>query len=530
MPSGQRRLSRLTFLALLLGALAASLWYSPSALGARKKKQKPNFIVIFCDDMGYGDLGCFGSKKHRTPNIDKMAKEGMRFTSFYSTSGVCTPSRSSLMTGCYPRRVNMHVNETGRQVLFPGNSRGLHPNEVTIAELLKGLGYATGIIGKWHLGDQKKFLPTRHGFDSYFGIPYSNDMGFHPYPKNKYPPLPLMRNEKVIEAEPDQRLLTKRYTEEAIQFIKKNKDNPFFLYLPHSMPHNPVYASKKFAGKSKNGKYGDAIEEIDWSTGQILRTLKRLGLDENTIVLITSDNGASHRFGGSNAPLRGFKASTWEGGMRVPMVVRWPGHVPKGKSTDAVTSTMDVLPTFVKLAGGTPPKGRTIDGHDIRDLLFGKDGAKSPYEAFYCYQRGKLDAVRSGPWKFYVSRTIGRGKKARKLPIQLFNLHKDISETNNVAAKFPEVVGRLKGYLEKARKELGDGERKGNGQRPAGSVKNPTTLTNRPKAKKTTSRLRRAGNIRFPTRSPSNAKSMTVHFLDDFRRRPTKKEGTETRE
>ncbi|MGF1581252.1 MAG: sulfatase-like hydrolase/transferase [Gemmataceae bacterium] len=446
-----------------------------------KKSKKPNFILVFCDDIGYGDLGCFGSKKHRTPNIDKMAREGMRFTSFYSTSGVCTPSRSSLMTGCYPRRVNMHVNETGRQVLFPGNSRGLHLDEITIAELLKDLGYTTGIIGKWHLGDQQQFLPTRQGFDSYFGIPFSNDMGYQPYPNAKYPPLPLMRNEKVIETEPDQRLLTKRYTQEAIRFITKNKDNPFFLYLPHSMPHNPVYASKKFAGKSKNGKYGDAIEEIDWSMGEILRTLKRLGLDENTIVLITSDNGASNRFGGRNFPLRGFKASTWEGGMRVPMVVRWPNHIPAGQSTDAVTTTMDVLPTFVRIAGGAPPKDRVIDGHDIRELLFAKKGAESPYEAFYCYNRAKLDAVRSGPWKLYVPRKIGRGKRARTLPWQLFDLKNDIGEAKNVAKKFPQVVERLKGYLDKARIELGDGDLKGKGQRPAGSVTNPKTLTTRPK-------------------------------------------------
>ena len=269
---------------------------------------KTNFIIIFCDDLGYGDIGCFGSKKHRTPNIDRMAAEGMRFTSFYVTSGVCTPSRSSLMTGCYPRRVNMHESDRNECVLFPVARKGLNPNEITIAEVLKSQGYATACVGKWHLGDQPEFLPTSQGFDYYYGIPYSNDMGGNQRSKN--PSLPLLRNTKVIEAPANQNTLTKRYTRQVIKFITENKDRPFFVYLPHTMPHNPVHSSEKFHGKSANDGYGDAVEEIDWSTGEILAALSKLGIDERTLVVFTSDNGAAQRWGGSNLPLSGFKGST----------------------------------------------------------------------------------------------------------------------------------------------------------------------------------------------------------------------------
>ncbi len=440
-----------------------------------KPAKKPSFIVILCDDLGYGDIGCFGSKKHRTPNIDRMAEEGTRFTSFCVTSGVCTPTRSSLMTGCYPRRVNMHQNSRGEWVLFPLAKKGLHPDEITIAEVLKEEGYRTACIGKWHLGDQPPFLPTRQGFDEYFGIPYSNDMGMEQKRPAQNPPLPLMRNETVIEAPADQNTLTQRYTREALRFIKENRDKPFFLYIPHTFPHNPVHASDRFRGKSANGLFGDSVEEIDWSTGEILKTLKKLKLDKNTLVIFTSDNGAASRWGGTNVPLRGFKGSTDEGGMRVPCVMRWPGKVPAGKTCKELATIMDLLPTFAGLAGGKPPSGRIIDGKDIWPLLEGQADAKSPHSAFYYYQVKNLRAVRSGKWKLHLpySRTQ-RGKKApQEVPARLYDLEADPGETADLKEKHPEVVQRLLGLAEKAREDLGDGDQPGKNQRPAGSVDDP---------------------------------------------------------
>ena len=437
-------------------------------VGKSRKTKSPNFVVISCDDLGYGDIGCFGSKKHRTPNIDKMAAEGMRFTGFYVTSGVCTPSRSSLMTGCYPRRVNMHQSARGEWVLFPVAKKGLNPEEITIAEVLKGRGYATACVGKWHLGDQPQFLPTKQGFDYYFGIPYSNDMGSRQRKQN--PPLPLMRNEKVIEAPADQNTLTKRYTEEVVKFIKKNKARPFFVYLPHTMPHNPVHSSEAFRGKSANGGFGDCVEEIDWSTGQILQALKELGIDDNTLVVFTSDNGAASRWGGSNLPLSGFKGSTMEGGMREPCVMRWPGKIPAGTSCDELACTMDLLPTFAKLAGTEAPGDRVIDGKDIRALMAGEEGAESPHEAFYYYFRDQLQAVRSGKWKLHLSRKTRprNNKPAQTIPAKLYDLKADIAEKNNVFDKHPDIVKRLEALAQKAREDLGDGQREGANQRPAG--------------------------------------------------------------
>jgi len=447
------------------------------AADAGRVADKPNFIIIFCDDMGYGDLGCFGSKKHRTANIDRMAVEGMKFTSFYVTSGVCTPSRSSLMTGCYPRRVNMHESGQKEWVLFPVADKGLNPNEITIAEVLKQQGYATACVGKWHLGDQPEFLPTRQGFDYYYGIPYSNDMGSSQRKQN--PPLPLVQNEEVIEAPADQNTLTKRYTEQVIEFITSNKDKPFFVYLPHTMVHNPVHSSEKFRGKSANGGYGDATEEIDWSTGEILATLKKLGIDEKTLVVFTSDNGAANQWGGSNAPLSGFKGSTMEGGMREPCIMRWPGRIPAGKTCDELTSTLDLLPTLAKLAGTKAPDDRIIDGRDIWPLMAGKKGAKSPHEAFYYYRMDQLQAVRSGRWKLhlpYKPKRRNQPKDTTNAPLKLYDLEADIGETNNIAADHPDVVRRLLGLAEQARQDLGDVDRKGN-QRPAGWVVTPMPLT-----------------------------------------------------
>lgn len=438
----------------------------------------PNFVVIFCDDLGYGDIGCFGSSVHRTPNIDRMAREGIRLTSFYSTSGVCTPSRSSLMTGCYPRRVNMHEDGRGGWVLFPSGLKGLHPDEVTIADLLQDAGYATAIVGKWHLGDQPAFLPTRQGFDQYFGIPYSNDMGR--WNKNRnYPPLPLMRNETVIETEPDQAQLTRRYTEEAVSFIEANRQRPFFLYLPHTMPHNPVASSKGFAGKSANGGFGDCVEEIDWSTGQILDTLRRLKLDRQTMVIFTSDNGAARAWGGSNKPLSGFKGSTMEGGMRVPFVARWPGTIRAGGENRALAATLDVLPTLARFANASTQALPPIDGVDISCLFTDRKPKAGPRETFFYYFRDQLQAVRYHEWKMHLARTVpARGKNpARELPARLYDLHEDIAESDNVIERYPAVVATLSELAEVAREQLGDRGMVGAGQRPAGREDDPRPLT-----------------------------------------------------
>ncbi len=447
---------------------------------------RPNFIVIFCDNLGYGGIGCFGSKKNRTPNTDRMADEGMRFTSCYVTSGVCTPSRASLMTGCYPRRINMHQSATGFCVLRPAAKRGLNPEEITIAEVLKERNYATALIGKWHLGDQPEFMPTRQGFDYYFGIPYSDDMGSH-HPG--MPPLPLMRNEKVIDAPVDLRTVTKRYTCEALEFITKNKDKPFFICLAHATPgstNNPQ-VSDQFRGKSNNGSYGDSVEEIDWSTGKILATLKELGIDNRTMVIFTTDHGAVEDFGGSNAPLSGWGYSTTEGGMRIPCVMRWPGEIPTAKTCDELVTTMDLLPTFAKLAGTKPPQDRIIDGKNIWPLMCGREGIKSPHQVFYYYLVDQLQAVRSGKWKMYLPldnwRLHVHKKDTKKSSLKLYDLQVDIGETTDVSSSHPDVVKRLLALAEKARDDLGDNNRKGKNQRQAGFVVNPKPQLLKPKCR-----------------------------------------------
>ena len=440
---------------------------------------RPNVVLIFVDDLGYADIGCFGSTKHRTPNVDRIAAGGMRLTSFYVTSGVCSPSRASLMTGCYPRRVNLHVDHKGGWVLFPRGKKGLHPDEVTMAEVLGDAGYATAIVGKWHLGDQPQFLPTRQGFDSYFGIPYSNDMGWTDRKTRRYPPLPVLENERVVEQEPDQRLLTQRYTERAVQFITANKDRPFFLYLPHTMPHWPQYSSEKFAGKSRNGKWGDAVEEVDWSTGVILDKLQQLNLDKKTIVVFMSDNGGAIRHGASNGPLKGGKGSTFEGGQRVCCVVRWPGHIPAGKTVNELATSMDWLPTLARLAGAELDKDRRIDGKDIWPLLSGSTDATSPHSAFLYYKMDTLECVRSGRWKLRVA-LRGRQSKAQQkksFPPELYDLETDIGETRNVAAEHPEEVARLQQIAAAARSDLGDRDQPGKNQRPAGMVREARGLT-----------------------------------------------------
>lgn len=442
------------------------------ALGADRA---PNIILILCDNLGYGDVGCYGSVKHRTPHVDRLAAEGVRFTHFYVSSGVCTPSRASLMTGCYPRRVNMHEDPRGGLVLRPVDNKGLHPDEVTMAEMLKGAGYATTIIGKWHLGDQAPFLPTRQGFDSYLGIPYSdNAVGDK---KPGWPPLPLMEGEVVIEAPVDRDTLTKRYTERAIAFMRENRERPFFLYLPHAMPGSTdaPYASPKFKGKSANGPFGDSVEEIDWSTGQIMAAVKELGLDDDTLVIWMSDNGAPRRnpVQGSNLPMGGWGYTTSEGGQRVPCVMRWPGKIPAGVTQSEMATSMDLFATFAKLVGEDLSKGRKIDGKDIGPLMFGEAGAKTPHEAFYYYYMRQLQAVRSGKWKLYLAsaKSVANGSgRTQRVETRLYDVVNEPSETVNRAGEFPEVVKRLEGLAEMARADLGDVGREGAGQREAGWV------------------------------------------------------------
>ncbi len=454
---------RLLLLMLTSGSLAAAM---------------PNFIVIFCDDLGYGDLGCYGSRKHRTPAVDRIAREGMRFTHFYSSSPVCTPSRSSLMTGCYAQRVGMHEDATEHWVLIPRSRRGLHPSEITLAEALGARGYATACIGKWHLGDQPEHLPTRHGFDRYYGIPYSNDMQSA---RRGDPPLPLLDQERVIEAPVDQTTLTRRYTDEAVRFIETNQDRPFFLYLPHTFPHLPLFATEPFLKRSRNGTYGATVEEIDASTQRLLETLERLGLEGNTLVLFTSDNGANTANGSSNAPLSGRKGQTMEGGMRVPMVVRWPGVIPARSQCDELATMMDLFPTFLGIVEGEAYRSqRPIDGKDIGALLRGEPGAKTPHEVFYYYRRHQLQAVRSGPWKYHLplERTFpvwstyereGPGRNGR-----LIHLLRDPKEEQDVSADNPGVVRKLLQWALDAKRRLGHEGQAGSEQRSVWDIEDPT--------------------------------------------------------
>ena len=425
-----------------------------------------------------------------------MAKEGRKFTHFYVTAGVCTPSRASIMTGCYAQRVQMHANPRDQLVLRPISPYGLNPDEITLAEVLKKQGYATTIIGKWHLGDQPEFLPTRQGFDSFFGIPYSDDMTKATGERigsrmdgNRWPPLPLMENEEVIEAPADRDMLTKRYTERALQFIEQNQKNPFFLYFPQAMPGSTVkpFASPKFKGKSKNGPWGDSVEELDWSTGQILDKLVELEIDKHTLVIWTSDNGApmardmDSPSRGTNKPLFGRGYTTAEGAFRVPTIMWWPGKVPAGTTCAELSTTMDLLPTFARLAGGQEPQDRKIDGHDIRTLILGEPDAKTPYDVFYYYQRDHLQAIRSGPWKLFLPPGKAprhphavKGKGAKPI---LFNVVEDIGSQKDISEQHPEVVKRLMGLAVPARADLGDIGKLGKGQRSIGKVENPKPQT-----------------------------------------------------
>ncbi len=480
--SNSSSLAIFTMISIALSFLGGALHADDVRL-VQVESRRPNVVIIFVDNFGNGDLGCYGSVLHRTPNVDRLASQGLRLTSFYVTSGVCTPSRASLMTGCYPRRINMHVSDKNSAVLQPVASKGLHPDEATIADVLKAVGYKTMCIGKWHLGDQREFLPTRQGFDAFFGIPYSDDMVREKRP-DVWPDLPLMLDEKVIEAPVDRTYLVKRCTEEAIAFIERNREQPFFLYLPHTMPGSTPhpFSSPDFRGQSRNGAYGDAVEELDWSTGQILSTIERLGLEKETIVIWTSDNGAVRRNPpqGSCAPYKGYGYDTSEGAMRMPCIVRWPGHTPSGKTCDELLSTIDLLPTLVRWARADMPV-RPIDGLDVSDVLSGVEEAISPHDehGFFYYQMEQLQAVRAGPWKLYLPLTnkfISLARKTADSPLALYNVSDDVSEEHEVSIEHPEIVARLLRLAQEARQELGDGELQGTGQRPAGFIANPKPL------------------------------------------------------
>jgi len=434
----------LTILALLFTSL----------LGGETKK--PNVVIIFIDDMGYGDVGFNGATGPKTPNLDRMAKEGMIFSDFYVGCAVCSGSRTALLTGAHYQRLSMNP------VLFPQSSQGLHPEEQTIADMFKGNGYKTACVGKWHLGHLPPCLPTYQGFESYYGVPYSNDMWIDPANKlaqdlvvregltgkevqaghKKRNWVPLMQGEEVIEYPANQKTLTKRYTEESIRFMTKNKDNPFFLYLPHTMVHKPLAVSKAFEGRTDQLIW-DAIEEVDWSVGEVLKTIKSLGIDENTLVVFTSDNGAAV---GSSLPLRARKGSVYDGGIREPTVMWWPGKIPAGKTCREVAASIDLLPTLAKLSGGKLA-GRKIDGKDIWPLMSGKAGAKSPHEN-YVLMHGP-GTVRSGKWKFYPWLEGKGGKRDAKKknistePVQLYDTVTDIGETKNLAAQNPSVIKRM---------------------------------------------------------------------------------------
>jgi arylsulfatase A-like enzyme len=451
----------------------------------------PNVVVIFTDDQGYQDVGCFGSPNIKTPNLDRMAAEGMRFTDFYAGQAVCSASRAALLTGCYPNRVGI-LGAFG-----PSSRTGINSNEVTLAEILKSRGYATAIFGKWHLGDSPQFLPTRHGFDEYFGLPYSNDMWpNHPTAGTNYPALPLIEGEQIIQLMPDQTQLTTWYAEHAVRFIERNKSRPFFLYVAHNMPHVPLHVSGKFAGKSGRGLYGDVIMEIDWSVGQILAALKKHGLDDQTLVVFTSDNGPWLLYGnhaGTALPLREGKATAFEGGLREPCVMRWPGRIPAGRVCREVAATIDLLPTIAKLAAASVPADRIIDGKDIWPLMSGQPGAKSPHEAYFFYWEQELQAVRSGQWKLHFPHTYPKpepaggdgqpGKYAtNQIGLELFNLEQDIAESKNVAAQHPDIVKRLEALAEQCREDLGDSRLKriGRNARPPGRLETAAKSTMNP--------------------------------------------------
>lgn len=439
---------------------------------------KPNVVLIYCDDLGYGDLGCYGAKGWKTPRLDKMAGEGVRLTNFCTAAAVCSASRAALLTGCYPQRVGI------LGALGPKSKNGINEDETLISEILLQRGYSTACFGKWHLGHLPKFSPLKHGFQRYYGLPYSNDMWpKHPEDPN-YPPLPLIDQDQVAETNPDQSKLTGAYTNRAVEFIRENKAKPFFVYLAHSMPHVPLFASEDFVGKSEQGLYGDVIQEIDDSVGRILDTLAECGLDERTIVIFSSDNGPWLSYGnhaGSSGGLREGKGTTWEGGMRVPCLVRWPTRIPQGQTVEALMSTMDLAPTIARVAGGSMPRDKIIDGHDVMPVLVGQS-TESPWKVFNYYWDYQLEAVRMENWKLHFPHSYRaltgkpgkdgkpNGYTQRNTKVALYNLESDPGEKVDVAADHPDVVAQLMQLAEESRADLGDSltKKPGKNRRPAG--------------------------------------------------------------
>jgi arylsulfatase A-like enzyme len=462
----------------LLVPLTVAGLFTPRLAAAADRP--PNVVIVFADDLGYGDLGCYGARGYSTPNLDRLAREGVRFTDFYAAQPVCSASRVALLTGCYPNRLGI------LGALNPRSKHGISDAEMTLGQLLKQRGYATAVFGKWHLGHHPKFLPPRHGFDEYFGLPYSNDM-WPRHPTAQFPGLPLIDGDQTVALNHDQTQLTTWYTRRAMRFIARNKDRPFLLYVAHAMPHVPLHVSDKFKGKSARGLFGDVIMEIDWSVGQILGALKGHGLDDRTLVIFTSDNGPWLSYGdhaGSAGPLREGKMTTWDGGQREPCLMRWPGRIPAGAVCREPAMTIDLFPTLARLAGAPLPK-HEIDGLDIWPLMAAQPGAKGPHEALYFYWNHELQGVRSGRWKLHFPHTYitlggqpgGKGGKPAKYvkgktELALYDLNNDVGETINVAAEHPDVVARLKALADKAREDLGDSATKqqGKGVRPAGSI------------------------------------------------------------
>jgi arylsulfatase A-like enzyme len=431
---------------LFIGLAQFLLLVAPA--GAYAQVEGPNFVIILADDLGYSDLGIYGSEKIKTPNIDGMAAEGIRFTGWYSNSTICTPTRAAMLTGRYPSRVGLDL---GIPLSGPGSQDGLPQAEITLPEVLSQAGYTTGIIGKWHLGHQEQFNPTLQGFDSWFGVPYSNN-----YNEGN---IPLYRDTQIIENPVDQRYLTQRYTEEALKFINDNSESPFLLYLPHTFPHVPLHASPEFEGRSEAGLYGDAVEEIDWSVGQILAELKKLDLDENTLVIFTSDNGPwidQGENGGSSGPFYCGKGSFFEGGIRVPMIARWPGKILPGRVESSLAATFDLFPTIIHLAGAEIPADRVIDGQDIQGLLFGT-GSRGDDEIIFTYDQ-KLRGVRAGEWKLLLQYSGGQAWMdecgAAPHPLLLYKIAADPGETTNLAAEYPQVVNFLQGEIDAFKESL----------------------------------------------------------------------------
>ena len=485
--------SRREFLSAASRAGAGAAALGLSACGFLRRERPTNVVVILADDLGYGDLGCYGAADIETLNLDRMAAEGLRFTDFHVPQAVCSASRAALLTGCYPNRVSV------LHALMPWAENGLNPDEETIAELLREKGYACGIFGKWHLGHHPEFLPLRHGFDEYFGLPYSNDMwpvGYDGVPvgpddnKARYPWPPLIDGDRKVgevRTFADQDRLTELYTDRAVRFIEKNKARPFFLYVPHSMPHVPLGVSAEFRGRSKRGPYGDVIMELDASAGRILGALEKAGLDRRTLVVFLSDNGPWLNFGshaGSAGPLREGKGTEWEGGVRVPCLMRWSGRIRPGTVCREMAASMDILPTVAGAAGARLPS-RPIDGLDLRPLLLGRT-TSSPRDELYYYYGTELHAVRRGRWKLHVphgypsyeGQEPGRdgfpGKTVRReMGYALYDLESDIGEGTDLAELYPDVVADLMGLADKARADLGDGPKPGPGVRPGGARRQP---------------------------------------------------------